>query len=236
MSFFEFLKKSIGFLLPATCVECGVIGTNLCEKCNTGIVVIENQVCPNCRRKSACGEFCSDACAVEIFNGEKCFLDGVFVCCRYEKNGVIEKLISRFKYKFSDEIKNILCPIMIESFGKFKDMHFDFVIPVPLHSKRERNRGFNQSEILADSISGIRKLNILHRRYNTFPQAKLNRAGRLVNLTNAFELDKSFGNFYGKNFLIIDDVCTTGSTLNECARALQTLRPAKIYGLVLARG
>jgi len=205
--------------------------------------------------------FCSPFCTEKFLDGRECFLDGIIVCAHYEKNSVIEKLITRFKYKFSDEIKSILCPLLNDTLENLRssnsnssdvdtasNSNFDFVIPVPLHSKREKMRGFNQSEILANSIhsqsqspdEGIKKLNILKRKYNTFPQAKLDRRGRLVNLTNAFELknpdDSKAHDYHNKSFLIIDDVCTTGSTLNECARALQPLHPKKIYGLVLARG
>jgi len=256
MNFYEFSRKLFGYFIPPICVECGELGNNLCDKCAKKIKLIENQFCPNCRIKSIYGEFCSKRCCEKIFDGKECFLDGIIVCAHYEKKGIIEKLITRFKYKFSDEIKDILCPLINTTFKKFgvgnvttnSGLHFDFVVPVPLHSKREKMRGFNQAEILANSIclqsqnpnGNIKKLNILKRKYNTFPQAKLDRRGRLINLTNAFELKNpdcsKVSDFHNKNFLIIDDVCTTGSTLNECARALQPLHPNKIYGLVLARG
>lgn len=243
MSFLHFFGKLVGLLLPSSCVECGSIGTNLCTRCDSKIRTITEQVCPNCRAKSPYGNFCSEMCLKKIFDNKKCFIDGIIVCCCYEKKGVIEKLISKFKYKFSDEIKNILCPLIVEYFDKHKDLDFSFVLPVPLHIKREKMRGFNQSELLADAIctaNNMRKLNILKRTYNTFPQAKLNRSGRLVNLTNAFAFNPSdkldVTKFCNKNFLIIDDVCTTGSTLNECARVLRSFHPGKIYGLVLARG
>lgn len=264
MNFYKFSRKLFGSFIPATCVECGEFGNNLCNKCAIKIKLIEDQVCPNCRVKSNYGEFCSERCREKIFDSKECFLDGIIVCTHYEKKGIIEKLITRFKYKFSEEIKDILCPLINGTFKRLKnfdvtasaDLYFNFVIPVPLHSKREKMRGFNQAEILANSIHSqdgnsnekIKKINILKRKYNTFPQAKLDRRGRLVNLTNAFELkitndpeNKNFDkpktlNYHNKNFLIIDDVCTTGSTLNECARALQPLHPKKIYGLVLARG
>ncbi len=245
MNIFDFIKKLVFYLIPLNCAGCGEIGLNLCDKCGREINFIDTQVCPNCRAKSPFGNFCSKECTDGFFNGQSCFLNGIIVCCKYEKNGIIEKLITRFKYKFSDEIKNILSPITNKYFDKFIELNSDFIIPVPLHSKREKMRGFNQSEILCEEI--IRnhplipiKIKIINRKYNTLQQAKLSRAGRLVNLTNAFTLKnltpEEIAKFSGKNFIIIDDVCTTGSTLNECARALQPLKPKKIYGLVLARG
>lgn len=245
MNIFDFLKKLVFYLIPTNCVECGKIGFNLCDECRSKIDFIDTQVCPNCRAKSPFGNFCSEKCIDNFFNGQSCFLNGIIVCCKYEKNGIIEKLITRFKYKFSDEIKSVLCPITNKYFDKFVELNFNFIIPVPLHSKREKMRGFNQAEILCEEItknhpSIPKKIKIIKRKYNTLQQAKLSRAGRLVNLTNAFTLknlsSEEIAKFYGKTFIIIDDVCTTGSTLNECARALQPLKPKKIYGLVLARG
>jgi ComF family protein len=115
-------------------------------------------------------------------------------------------------------------------------------VPVPLHSKRQHWRGFNQSELLANEVSRHFKtpaLNLIERTRNTLPQAEIKKQSeRKTNTRKAFSLSSSAdnNNLRGKTFIIVDDVCTTGSTLGECAKTLQPLKPKEIWGLVLARG
>ena len=107
---------------------------------------------------------------------------------------------------------------------------------MPLHGIKFKARGYNQSELLAKELSA--KLNIpysftvLKRIKNTKSQTKLSRAGRKENMQNAFE---GLGKVKGKTVLITDDVCTTGSTLENCAHALKERGAKKVYALVLAR-
>ena len=123
------------------------------------------------------------------------------------------------------------------------------LIPVPLHGRRLAWRGFNQAEILTKKISGYfnTELNqsLLIRRRYTLPQKEIsNQKERVVNIKSAFALSPKLNlpnntnNNLIKNKIIIlvDDVCTTGSTLEDCARALSPLKPKEIWGLVIARG
>ena len=111
------------------------------------------------------------------------------------------------------------------------------VIPVPLHKNRQDLRGFNQSELIARKLS--KKLNLpggcaLARTKDTEAQVSLSREFRLTNLVGAFTCtDKEF--ITGKNILLVDDVATTLSTLNECARALKDAGAKKVWGIVVAR-
>lgn len=115
--------------------------------------------------------------------------------------------------------------------------------PVPLHKKRLVWRGFNQAELLAEQISKKLKIriykDILIRQKNTAPQMEIkDKDERVKNVKDAFEAKKSFSQDEFKNriFILIDDVSTTGSTLQECAKALKTLKPKEIWAFVIAKG
>jgi len=108
----------------------------------------------------------------------------------------------------------------------------DIIIPVPLHKVKERERGYNQSFYIAKGISENNNLIIdktsLQRVYYTTTQTKLNLLQRKSNIKNAF-LVKDNNNIANKNILLVDDVVTTGSTINECARVLLENGAQKVY-------
>ncbi len=114
----------------------------------------------------------------------------------------------------------------------------DFILPVPLHLKRLRKRGFNQALVLARSLfPGEKKkirYNILVRETDTPPQTGLSGKKRRKNLKNAFVVEKA-SEITGKNILLLDDVFTTGSTANECAKALKTAGCKKVEVLTICR-
>ena len=114
---------------------------------------------------------------------------------------------------------------------------FDALVPVPLHRLRQKARGFNQSELLAQELSrrcGKPVYSLLERLRPTLAQAELDREHRLVNVRGAFRVtDKA--ELKGKRLILIDDVCTTTSTLGECARILKKRGARQVEALVLAR-
>ncbi len=114
----------------------------------------------------------------------------------------------------------------------------DLIVPVPLHHKRLRQRGFNQAQVLARTFFPDRKKkiipHILARRRDTASQAGLSGAERRKNLKNAFHLSCSDA-VRGKKILVIDDVYTTGSTVNECCRILNMAGAMEVQVLTLAR-
>lgn len=114
----------------------------------------------------------------------------------------------------------------------------DLIVPVPLHVRRLRQRGFNQAALLARELG--RRLEIpvqcgaLSRRIWTEPQTRLNREERLRNVKGAFAVLKP-GDIGGARILLIDDVFTTGSTLCECAGALKETKAAEVHALTVSR-
>lgn len=248
----RFFENFLNLIFPITCVGCKTHNTDICEECLRKVKILEKQECPNCRKISEFGKFCSFKCGSEIFK-DGAFFDHLIVCTEYGDNGFVDELITRFKYNFSEGIKTVLGFFLskeIESLFNFFEGNFKnaSVVPVPLHRKRLKFRGFNQSEILANFIANsltgralnLQIENLLKREINTHPQAKLGREERLINLKNAFTFEskdkRENGDSDIKNIILIDDVCTTGTTLNECARILKNAGAGKICGLVVARG
>lgn len=127
-----------------------------------------------------------------------------------------------------------------------KEKHFNIladnptIIPIPLHYRRLNWRGFNQAEIIAETISEITNLRtentVLIRSSTSRPQAEIDKKNeRLKNMDNQFKVftdEKA----RGKTLLLVDDICTTGATLNECARVLKKAGAKKVIGFVIARG
>jgi len=114
----------------------------------------------------------------------------------------------------------------------------DLIVPVPIHRVRRRSRGFNQAEIIADALSGILliplSLNNLVKTKNTVPQIRITGRHRINNLKNSFSvLDPSL--FGGKSILLVDDVMTTGATLDTCAARLRIAGAREVFGFTLAR-
>jgi len=115
----------------------------------------------------------------------------------------------------------------------------DMIIPVPLHKKRYAERGFNQATLLARELKKVIQVPVktkrLARAKNTPHQARLNREGRLKNVENAFRI-LSPEKIQGKQILLVDDVYTTGATMQTCAEVLLEAGAKDVYGWTLARG
>ncbi|MFA5644517.1 MAG: double zinc ribbon domain-containing protein [Patescibacteria group bacterium] len=231
----------IDFLFPKQCFICQKDGEYLCEKCFKSLIFKEAH-CPNCNNFSKIGEFCSNC-------QNKFILTGVLIAGDL-KDQKLAKLIKTYKYHFIKELglflgqflSNFLNynvfvnPIMKSSSTGFSSENV-VVIPVPLSKKRLKWRGFNQSEILAKVVAEKCNLEIclnLIRIKHRPAQAKLNLKQRINNLDGCFKwTGESLKN---KKIIIVDDVYTTGSTLNEIAREFKKHQAGEIWGLVLAKG
>lgn len=211
------------WLFPIDCLGCGADGAWLCERCLSKINF-------------------SKADQQEIFlaKSEGWFLDRIFAVASFN-NGFISELIKLYKYQFAEEAGKTLAEMLcLFDVSFFADLRADDIIimPVPLHAKRQKWRGFNQSEILARvfAIKYSLKINdCLIRKINNKPQAKLTAEERRKNIENCFSL-KAESDLSGKIVLLIDDVVTTGSTMNECARVLKVAGAKEVWGLAVAHG
>lgn len=145
-----------------------------------------------------------------IIEGKKVYCAGV-----YSKN--LQKLIRGLKYHNQKDLAYYLAKFMAEYFSKITDKTDFEIIPVPIYPKREKKRKYNHMNLVGEELARITSnslnKNLIKRIKDTKPQYKLKRHERLQNLNGAFEVDKS--NYTGKTLLLIDDICTTGSTFEE---------------------
>jgi len=172
-------------------------------------------------------------------------LDGIFSAVRFRDSATISEAIRILKYEYVRELATPLGQLLAEAVGRSELPVPDFLIPVPLHGLRFRYRGFNQSSLIADAVSesfmdGIRipvRSDLLLRTRFTLPQARSrSRKARFENLENAFSVPR--GNrreqISGKTIWIVDDVATTGTTLEECAKTLKRSGAKSVFGIVVA--
>jgi ComF family protein len=220
--------------------------------------------CAHCARRIPAGaDFCSDCAAaiepVKVPRCETCSqpfegLTEAFTCpnCRgaafhfvcavsvVRSRAVIRELIHRVKYGREIWLSRVLARILTNGLDdpRLADCAFDAIVPVPLHPKRLREREFNQAAVLAHHLSratGLPVLNALSRNRYTGTQTALDRKGRRQNLRNAFAPLKNV-NVTDKNLLLVDDVLTTGSTLDACAIVLLEQGAESVRALTVARG
>ncbi len=230
--------NTLDTLFPIGCLGCGVPREYLCQTCLNVFPRRLRQRCPTCLKATTPrGEICF-ACS------GKNFLDGLFAASLY-RSPLVSASIHTYKYRF---IQAFAKPLGTWLAGRVTEIGLplpDVCIPVPLHPRRLRFRGFNQSELLAHTLAdtlapGLAlpvRTDILRRTRYTRPQMKTHtRAERLGNLAGAFALVAANTPLIrDKSIWLIDDVATTGTTLEECARILKQSGAKSVFGIVLAR-
>ena len=160
---------------------------------------------------------------------------------QYRAWGEVRERIHAFKYRQQYAQLGQLGSWLAEGYERFyhqAEEPFDALVPVPLYPLRRRERGFNQSEELARYLGkrvGLPVWQPLHRHKQTHSQARLRRKDRLRNQLRAYGLKGGF-DVRGKRLLIIDDVFTTGATINACAKVLHEAGAARVAALTVARG
>lgn len=240
----SFLKKSgiyiLDILFPLRCLGCSKKGAWICDICLSQIPYRLEQRCPTClKRVTQDGRIC-----FECQDTTKRSLDGIFVASYY-RDTLLPHAIHTYKYRFIPGLSQPLGSFLVRAITQSTLPLPDAIIPVPLHQRRLRFRGFNQSELLARILSqsltpGLEiplHTDVLLRSRATKPQMKTSsREERLGNLKQAFCLEEHTSyTLTGKSLWLIDDVTTTGTTLEECAAVLKKHGAATVFGIVLAR-
>lgn len=217
-------------LYPIKCIVCGKITHDkqyLCAACESDLHTTDDNVkCKRCSRVMI-NNVCSNCKNNFVFDKNYSIFD---------YDGVIKDLIHDFKYNNHPELGrgfgNVMCKRLNAEF--FSDI--DYITSVPIHPLRNISRGFNQSEIIAKVISkrfDVPYRNLILRIKNTKPQWELNKHEREDNLKNAFRV--SLRDFVvHKNIVIVDDIFTTGSTINGCASELKRCGANKVISLTLS--
>lgn len=217
-------------VFPKQCL-CGRWGEILCPGCYKSIPINKTQLCPYCRKISENGKVCTNCRA-------KSNLTGVMIFGDHE--GVLKDTIWQYKYNFIRDLKYPLANLLSEKFGDFIKKKQFLITFVPVSQNRLHWRGFNQSELLAKELAGNLDLNytdLLAKKGRIKPQVGLMRKERIKNLSGKIVLKSGFSveELKNKRALIVDDVYTTGTTLEECAKVLRQNRAREVWGVVLSR-
>lgn len=232
-----------GWLLPLQSQLDGLLSLYLCSACIRGLVMVESPICVCCGLPFKSRQGVDHQCSGCIASPKKFRIARAPLV--YEQ--ILTKVIHCFKYKGKIQLAAPLAELLRTAYRRFWDQDsIDIIIPVPLHLKRLRKRGFNQAYLLVrnwntaagQNWSGLSDLQIerdvLVRTVFTAPQSALGRAERAVNVKNAFTL-KDSAKIKDKRILLIDDVYTTGATVDECARILLKFGAEHVDVLTLAR-
>ncbi len=233
------LKGLADVVFPPRCIACSAFlmedGVSFCPDCFEGIKFNRSPLCSRCgipfdeagKEDHICGECLSSAPAFSVARAVG----------RYET--VLMDVIHKFKYGGKTSVGQKLGKLMAEFvYPAFNIMDYSLIIPVPLHPRRLRQRGFNQAVILAGEISRHFSMSLdflsLKRVVFTESQASLGKEKRASNVKAAFAVADA-GKVMGQKIILVDDVITTGSTVNECARALLKNKAEEVAVLTLAR-
>ena len=220
-------RNAVDLVLPIQCLGCGKEGATLCRSCISSLGRLEPPYCATCAQPAAA--FPCRGCADSPLS-----IDGIRA--PYLMEGLVREAIHSLKYSNFRAIASDLGRLLADYLNS-TPLPATLLIPVPMHGRRLRQRGYNQSYLLARELSkhvGIPLAqDLLARARDTAPQVSLaNREERARNARGSFQCVGQAG---GEAVLLVDDVATTGSTLSACAQALKEKGAASVWGLVLAR-
>ncbi|TQO59478.1 ComF family protein [Paraclostridium bifermentans] len=206
---------------------------SLCKDCFNELNFI-NDGCIKCG-KTILNETIETLKPEDLLNGcpscinKTYYFEKAIGCIEYSETS--KKIVFGFKYNDKTFMSNIISKIMKEKLDT-QNINYDYILYVPLHKKRERKRGFNQSKLIAKKLGKIENIKVLdsiYRNKNTTKLFKLTNEERSREVKNAFGFYKSIDLCKNKNVLLIDDIFTTGSTVNEISKMLKLKGVKKIY-------
>jgi ComF family protein len=221
-------QSLLDLIYPPRCPGCGRIGSAFCESCQDRIEWIRPPVCRRCGCPIPYDGLCTHCQRVPSS------LDGVLAAAVF--SDPLRQAIHALKYENAMSVAGPLGAIMSGAWRLGSLPEADVILPVPLHSRRQAERGYNQSTLLARilgrSVGVPVDERILVRERATRPQVGLDQSARKQNVEGAFVCR---GRVAGRTFAVVDDVCTTGATLEACAGALKASGAALVWGFTLAR-
>ena len=200
----------IDLFFPPVCGHCGRVDARFCARCRAELA-----------RQP-----------LEIAHRSLLLLDGL--CSTGLHQGLLASAVQAFKYEGANDLCDLLAERLVQALG-VQRWAFDAVLPVPLHTDRLLERGYNQSALLAERLAPALGVDYepgwLGRIRNTGQQARLAGRDRLRNVAGAFEADPAVKDL---SVLLIDDVVTTGATLNECAAALRARQVKAVFAIAVS--
>lgn len=227
-------RRILEIFYPRRCCFCGNVSeTEVCRSCKEKICYIEEPRCKKCGRlvRYEEQEYCYECQRIRFHydQGKSIWL---------HKKPVNES-IYQFKYHNKRIYGEFYAKELFRLFRKeLQEWNVDVIIPVPLHSRRKRVRGYNQSEIIAKTLGELSKIPVntkaVKRKKYTRPQKELNDKERKNNLKDAFWIQKDWK--IPKNVLLIDDIYTTGSTIDTIAKILKEKADCNVWFLTISIG
>lgn len=218
----------LDLLFPPRCANCREAGAWFCARCRAQVVKLAPPWCSRCGHPLDPGERCPE-CRTHPLQ-----IDGLRAAAEF--GGPLRQAIHSLKYRHCTALAPTLAQLL-DDFLREYPLPYDVLVPIPLHPTRERSRGYNQSCLLARELALYQNrpiwYNIVERVRATTPQVELDAAGRRENLRDAFIATPQVA---GVRILLIDDVCTTGATMEACSAALRRHGAKSVWGLSLARG
>lgn len=227
----------LDILFPRRCPVCheiiGTAGRKTCAECEQKLIAVKEPYCMKCGKPVRRDE---DEYCQECREKEQNFIEGraVFV---YDE--IMKKSIYRFKYGGRQEYARYYAQEIKRSLGgKIQEWDAQALIPIPLHKSRQGSRGYNQAELIAKELEKLTEIpvyrKLIKRVKRTEVQKNLNVNERENNLKRAFKIEKNDVKL--KSVILIDDIFTTGSTINEAARCLREAGIPNVYFVVLSIG
>ncbi len=222
-------RAALDLLFPKWCIGCGKEGEFICRSCYQLLSPITLPLCPKCGRPQPASTLCPGCLSWQAA------IDGIRSPFRYE--GIIREAILQLKYRNLRALSETLATFLGD-YLTTNPIPGEVLMPVPIHRKRLRERGYNQSNLLAQQLSKLTDLpvvdNSLTRQRHALPQTQTKTVDeRRNNVAGAFTChDQRLKN---RQVLLIDDVATSGATLDACAVALKAAGAISVWGLALAR-
>jgi ComF family protein len=218
----------LDFLLPLSCLGCGHEGDLICTSCRQSLPRIRLPLCQRCGATVGEGNLCHSCINHPLT------IDGIRSVFLFQ--GTIRQAILQLKYRHLKALAAPLSQLLAEYLGSHP-LKGETIIPVPLYPKRLRERGYNQAYLLAKELGELVGLPVVEdtliRVKDSLPQARTRSAiERRRNVQGAFACHQPLE---GRQILLIDDVCTTGATLDACASALKAAGASSVWGLTVAR-
>ncbi len=228
----QFWSSIVNLLLPPRCGGCQRPGSLWCESCQASVKPVGSLLCEKCGQPYVSARLCNN-CRAQPLQIE-------FIRSAALFHGPLRQAIHRFKY---ERLAAMAEPLgsLLANYWQTLGLRADWLMPVPLHPARERERGYNQAALLARQLArhtGVPLLEHgLKRTRVTAVQMELNAAQRKENVAGAFAcaLASDDSSIQSKRVVVVDDVCTTGATLDACAEAVLKAGAASVVGLTLAR-
>lgn len=223
------VKRFLELVYPNRCPLCDCLldfNLRVCDSCRMQLSYVKEPCCLRCGKEidDAEKEYCED-CATRDFHYIKGFPAVNYIV-------PMSSSLAKFKYKNYRQYADFYADVIVRSKGRqILSVSPEVFVPVPLHKKRKRKRGYNQAELLADALS--RRLHIpvdtelLCRSINTMPQKALGQKERTINLTKAFQPGEKIVKY--NRVMLVDDIYTTGATIDTCAAVLRQYGCKEIY-------